>query len=341
MWGPDKLLIGEVKEPSCPTGGALIKVIACAVCPTDIKMARVGQRDLSYPRILGHEVVGEIEVIDGPAEMSVGDMVQVWPGVACGRCPSCLRGLDNMCSAQGIIGFNHDGGFAEHMAIPAQTLSRGGVNKMPSGMDPIMATLTEPLACCVHGQTAASVSPTDRILIFGTGPMGLMHIALARRMGAQVLAVEPNEERRELALRLGADHVIDPVEGDPSCSIMDWSQGRGADVAILATPQVRVDDALLRTMAPRGRICAFSGLPKGDPRIDLDMNQLHYRELIMVGAYGCTSSSNSEAFGILARKEVDLRPLISHQMPLSSLEEAFRSIEERRALKCVIDDLAR
>ncbi len=110
---------------------------------------------------------------------------------------------------------------------------------------------------------------------------------------------------------------------------------------ILLPPKVKVDDALMRMMAPRGRICAFSGLPKNDPRIDVDINQLHYRELVLVGAYGCTSASNSEAFGIIARGEVDLQPLISQRLPLSSIEEAFRAIEERRALKCVIDDLER
>ncbi len=333
--------VGEAKEPRCPPGGAVLRVVACAVCPTDIKMARVGQRDLSYPRILGHEVVGTVEEVGGTASLSVGDTIQVWPGVACGQCPSCLQGLDNLCAHQGIIGFNHDGGFAELMAVPARTVARGGVNILSSRVDPVLATLTEPLACCVHGQNAAFLSSSDRVVIFGAGPMGLMHAALARRKGAQVLAVEPDPERRELAIRMGADASTDPAVGELSRSVMEWTNGHGADVAILATPKVKVDDCLLRMMAPRGRICAFSGLPKNDPRIDVDINQLHYRELTLVGAYGCTSASDAEAFGIIARGEVDLRPLISQRLPLSSIEEAFKAIEERRALKCVIDDLER
>jgi L-iditol 2-dehydrogenase len=333
--------VGEAMEPRCPPDGALLKVTACAVCPTDIKMARVGQRDLSYPRILGHEVVGVVEEVRSTATLSVGDMVQVWPGVACGHCPQCLQGLDNMCAHQGIIGFNHDGGFAEIMAVPAQTVARGGVNILPSGADPILATLTEPLACCVHGQNAASVSSRDRVVVFGAGPMGLMHTVLARRKGALVLVVEPDRERRELAVRMGADASIDPAVGGLSRSVLEWTNGRGADVAVLATPKVKIDDDLLRLMAPRGRICAFSGLPKNNPRIDVDINQLHYRELSLVGAYGCNSASDAEAFGIIAQGEVDLRPLTSQRLPLSSIEEAFRAIEERRALKCIIDDLKR
>ncbi len=340
LWGPGEMSVSEVEEPRCPPGGALLRVTACAVCPTDIKMARVGQRDLSYPRILGHEVVGKVEA-SGDVSLTTGDEVQVWPGIACGQCPSCLLGLDNLCAHQGIIGFNHDGGFAELMAVPALTVVRRGINVLPKGADPALVTLTEPLACCVHGQNAASVTARERVLIFGAGPMGLMHAALARRRGASVLIAEPDPERRVLAVSMGAEVAVDPVEENLPDAVAEWSAHRGADVALLATPQVRVDDELLRMMAPRGRICAFSGLPKSDPRISVDVNQLHYRELSLVGAYGCTSASNAEAFGLIARNEVDLRPLVSQRLPLSSIEEAFRVIEERRALKCVIDDLSR
>lgn len=338
--GPMDLSVQEIVDPPCPPGGAVIKVVACAVCPTDIKMARVGQRDLSYPRVLGHEVVGTVDVSDSPG-LAVGDTVQVWPGIACGRCPSCLKGQDNMCSSQGILGFNRDGGFAERMVVPADTIAGRGVNPLPLGMDPIVATLTEPLACCVHGQHMSSVAAGDRVAVFGSGPMGLMNAALASSKGAQVLVIEPDRGRRELAVRMGAERTVDPSEEDVRVAILDWTEGRGADVALLATPRVRTDDDLLRTMAPRGRICAFSGLPRDDPRGPMDFNLLHYRELTLVGSYGCTSASDSEALRIMASRDIDLRPLISRRMPLGSIEEAFRSIEERVALKCVIDDLTR
>lgn len=338
--GPGDLLVDDIDEPSCPPGGAVLKVLACAVCPTDIKMARKGQKDLTYPRVLGHEVVGTVETSD-TEDLAEGDTVQVWPGIACGRCPSCLKGQDNMCSHQGIIGFNRDGGFAERMAVPREIVASRGVNRLPEGLDPIVATLTEPLACCVHGQAMASVAPEDRVVIFGSGPMGLMHAALASRNGAAALVIEPDRGRRDLALRMGAERGIDPSEEDVGAAIADWTGGRGADVAILATPKVRVDDWLLRNMAPRGRVCVFSGLPKDDPMATMDLNVLHYRELTLVGAYGCTSASDRKALDLMATGGIDLRPLISRRMPLGSIEEAFRSIEERESLKCVIDDLTR
>jgi L-iditol 2-dehydrogenase len=337
---PGEMSIEDLDEPVCPEGGAVIRVDACAVCPTDIKMARVGQRDLSYPRVLGHEVVGVVEGNESP-DLEEGDRVQVWPGIACGRCPSCLRGQDNLCSSQGIIGFNRDGGFAERMAVPRETIAQGGANLVPAGMDPAVATLTEPLACCVHGQKAASVAEDDRMVIFGSGPMGLMHAALKARNGYGAMVIEPDQERREIARRMGAERVVDPFEEGVGAAVIDWTSGRGADVAILATPKVRVDDHLLRIMAPRGRICAFSGLPRDDPRVSVDINAVHYRELTVVGAYGCSSSSNAEALAILVKGEVNLAPLISKRMPLGGIEIAFALIEQRRALKCVIDDLTR
>ncbi len=338
---PGDLVIDDMPEPSCPSGGAVVRVVACAVCPSDIKMARAGHRDLSYPRILGHEVVGVVERSDASGPFAEGDLVQVWPGIACGTCMPCRRGQDNMCDHQGIIGFNRDGGFAERMAVPAETVRRGGVNIVPPGLDPAMASLTEPLACCVHGQDAASLTSEDRVVVHGAGPMGLMHTALAASRGASVLVLEPEQGRRELALRMGADRTADPLVEDIPSVIEEWTGGRGADVALLATPHVRIDDALLRTMAPRGRICAFSGLPRSDPEVRMDLNLLHYRELMLVGAYGCTSASNTQALRLLGEKGVDLLPLMTERMPLGSIERAFGLIEQRKAFKCVITEFTR
>jgi L-iditol 2-dehydrogenase len=102
-----------------------------------------------------------------------------------------------------------------------------------------------------------------------------------------------------------------------------------------------MDDALLRTMAPRGRICAFSGLPRNDPEVRMDINLLHYRELSLVGAYGCTSGSNAKALRLLVSGEVDLLPLMTERMPLGSIERAFDLIEQRKAFKCVITEFTR
>jgi L-iditol 2-dehydrogenase len=247
--------------------------------------------------------------------------------------------MDNLCDRQGIIGFNADGGFAELMAVPAGTVRRGGLNALPDSLEPATATLAEPLGCCIHGQEEAGVREGDRVAIYGGGPLGLMHAALSRASGAETMVIEPLKERRELALKMGADLVAAPEEGQGP--IERWTNRRGADVAILATPQMIIDDVLLRTMAKGGRICSFSGLPRDRSEVRFDINALHYNELRMVGTYGCTSSSNARAVEMLADNTVDLTPLINGHYRLGSLEEAFRAIERRSAMKCVVTDFSR
>ncbi|NLK26251.1 MAG: alcohol dehydrogenase catalytic domain-containing protein [Euryarchaeota archaeon] len=330
---PGELSIKEVEEPDCPSGGALIKVEACAICPSDIKMAREGHRDLSYPRILGHEVVGKVIQADPALELPEGERIQVWPGLTCGTCPSCQTGRDNLCPEQGVLGFNRDGGFAQFMAVPAEC-ARRGVNIIPSGLPSREATLTEPLACCVHAQNLCDVGEDAAVLVIGAGPMGLLHTMLARSRGAHAVVVEPREDRRKLALDIGAEEALEPSDNIEADTYAAFGR-RGADVAILATPAADVP-SLLRAMAPRGRICLFSGLPRANPVRPLDLNQIHYRELSMIGAYGCTSGSDHEALDLISSKRVAVDQLITMETSLERLNEGFRHIERRDGLKCVV-----
>ena len=257
---PGNLTVQEVEDASCPEGGALVRVEACAICPSDIKMFRIGHRDLSYPRILGHEVVGRVVETDAPEVPTEGARVQVWPGLVCGTCRSCRSGNDNMCQQQGIFGFNRDGGFAQYMAIPPES-ALVGLNAVPAGVSAEAASLTEPLACCVHAQDMCRVSEGETVLIIGAGPMGMLHAMLALSYGARAIVVEPMEARRKLVERFGAE-VLEPSEGLTD-EVAGLTSGRGADVAILATPAAYISD-VMRAMASRGRVCVFSGLPKGE-----------------------------------------------------------------------------
>ena len=328
---PGELTVGEVDNARCPKGGALVQVEACAICPSDIKMFRKGHRDLSYPRILGHEAVGRLVEVDAVGAPPVGSRVQIWPGLVCGACPSCRNGSDNMCSQQGIFGFNRDGGFAQYMAVPPESVQRG-LNVVPAGVDADVAALTEPLACCVHAQEMCRTAEGDYVLIIGAGPMGLLHAMLSLSLGARPIVVEPMDMRRKLAEQIGAD-VLEP---SPTLAdeVMDLT-GRGADVAMLATPAADMS-AVMRAMAPRGRVCVFSGLPRGDDVRPIDMGQLHYRELTLVGAYGCTSRSNQQALELISSEKVDAARLITMETGLEHLEDGFRHIEGREGLKCVI-----
>ncbi|WP_400208569.1 alcohol dehydrogenase catalytic domain-containing protein [Candidatus Methanomassiliicoccus intestinalis] len=327
---PQELTITEVAKPTCPDGGLLLKVEACAICPTDLKMWRRGQRDLVYPRILGHEVAGTV-VEDRSGKYAVGDRVQVWPGVACGTCAACAKGMDNMCAEQGIIGFNYDGGFAEYMAVPAGNVLRSGVNLIPEHVSFEEAALTEPLACCVHALERCALTAGETILIFGAGTMGQLATAAAMGKGCQTIVVEPSAERKNLPATavFSPDHHLYE-------KVMEVTAGRGADVVLLTTPQAAIDNNLLNMTAQGGRICIFSGLNVKSPERIIDMNTIHYHELSLVGAYGCTSSSNTHALAMIADGLIDVRRFIQKRVSLEQLQSGLEAIENGEVLKCMV-----
>jgi L-iditol 2-dehydrogenase len=338
LHAPGSLEVSTLPRPDCPEGGLLIKVEACSVCASDVKMVRLGHRDLLYPRILGHEVAGKI--VESSAEggsLEVGDRVQVWPGMACGDCPQCLRGHDNQCSSIGILGFNRDGGFAELMAVPGECVSSGGVNRLDDGMPSDLATLAEPLACCMNAQESLGVGFGDNVLIVGGGPLGALHALLARHHRASMVTVMERESRRRKMLSpTGADQVIEPPEPDAWGAALDLTSGQGFDKIILAASEVQVDDRLLGILAPRGQLCLFSGLPKDRATATVDLNQLHYMERRVVGSYGCRSADCRQALRLLTDGGIEASWLISGRFGLDSIHEALRHAESKEGMKATI-----
>ncbi len=177
MRSPGVLDVDDVDDPILPKGGVLLKVLACAVCGTDIKMLEAGHRDLTYPRIPGHEVTAEVLDTDS-AMVRKGDRVQVWPGESCGSCAQCRSGNDHLCPKVKIMGFNSDGGMAEMIAVadPSRLVPIGNA-------DPVMLTLDEPLACCINAQEKLRVGDGDSVLILGGGPMGCLSAFLQTPRG--------------------------------------------------------------------------------------------------------------------------------------------------------------
>jgi len=200
----------------------------------------------------------------------------------------------------GILGFNFDGGFAERLVWPEQSVHSGGLVKLPSNSDPAEMSLAEPLACCLNGQELARVSEGDAVLIFGAGPLGCLHAMVAREKGAnKVLMTEHLESRRRVLPRDLADRIIDPSSEDIASAVRDETDGEGVDVILMSTPEVRVDNWILKLLAPRGRVSIFSGPKRNNYEVPIDVRTMHYREMSLVGAYGCSSRSDREAVRML------------------------------------------
>jgi len=333
--GPGWLELEDLPDPCCPKGGALVRIRACSICGTDVKMLHEGHRDLVYPRVPGHEMAGIVEEIQGEGPISEGDPVQVWPGIACGHCRHCRRGDDHRCQDIGILGFNRDGGLSELLALPAQSLKRG-LNPLPPELDPALSTLAEPLACCLNGQEQARISEGETVLIVGGGPIGCLHALLAEMRGAERIIVAERLEGRIRAIR---DHtsasVLQVTESLQEALVREIGD-QSVDVVLTATPEVEISIPLLQRLAPGGRLCVFSGpRPENrEPRVDL--RELHFRELTLTGAYGCSSRHNREALALLAGGSIDAGWIITLRAPLQKIREAFFHSWKREGLKSVI-----
>ena len=331
------LELDDLPDPECPKGGALIEVKACSVCGTDVKMLQKGHKDLVYPRILGHEIVGKIAEIDQECDNIEGDLVQVWPGIACGMCRPCIRGNDNQCESMKILGFNRDGGFAELVALPKESISRGMnlIDPRAPGLD--VLSLAEPLACCLNGQELTAVYEGDVVLIIGGGPIGCLHTVLAELRGAEkIIVAEKLENRIGIIKRHTACRVLDASETLQG-AIYEETHRKGVDVILMATPEVEIDNSLLKLLAPGGRICIFSGPRPEDYERTIDIRSMHYRELTVVGAYGCSSRQNKQAAQLLASGALRVDWIITKRTNLENIGEALDHSSERRGLKAVID----
>lgn len=334
---PGKLILDQVAMPSCPDGGLIVKTQACSICSTDVKMFQRGHRDAHYPRILGHELAGIIvESRSQGSTFQTGDRVQVFPGICCGLCPACRRGVDNQCEHIGIIGFSHDGGFAEFLVVPPQSVAGGGVNLIPEGVSYEEASLTEPLSSCINGQQLAGVTEGDTVLILGAGPIGLLHAMLARGRGAsRILVAECSPDRLSMAGIAEIDRKIDINKESTAMVIQEETGGRGADVILIASSEIMVS-SLPDLLTSRGRLCLFSGLPQEGAQIALDTNLIHYKELTIVGAYGSTAGQNSAALRLIASGKVPVARLITRRISLDEIHDGMGYVANREGLKTVI-----
>ena len=182
------------------------------------RLRRKKTRGVRMPSVLGHEVAGEIADIGANVrDWNVGTDVTVAPVIACGDCHYCRGEMGNLCANRRALGYEYDGGFAQYLSLPAAAIAAGNVFAIPTGVSPAAAALSEPLSCCVNGQdNMGGIQPGDTLLIIGAGPIGIMHLQLAKAVdGTRVIVSEPAAERRQLARDNGVDIAHDPHESEP------------------------------------------------------------------------------------------------------------------------------
>lgn len=328
-----------IADPQLQPGDMLLKVKAATVCGTDIRILRGKKTSgIRYPSVLGHEFSGIVMDGGGHSQFQIGQAVCVCPQFACGRCEYCVRGAENLCRNLTSMGYEIDGAFAEYVRVPASAVASGNVFIIPEGLSFEKAALAEPLSCVMNGQERVSVNIGDVVVVLGAGPIGILHVKLARHAGARLIVVsELNPLRREAALKSGADIVVDPAAEDLHARVRTASDGLGADVAIVAIGVPSLANDAIKLVRHRGRVSLFAGFNTGT-QSEIDINAIHYNELIVTGAFGLTRLQFERSLKMIASGHLEIESLLTHRFGLHDIVSAFAMAEQGSAIKVVVVD---
>jgi len=334
----EKLVVRNVPTPTAADGEILVRVRACAVCGSDIRIFHKGNPRVKPPQIIGHEVAGVIEAVgDGVTGFAIGDRIALGADVPCGVCKWCRRGLGNNCLTNYAIGYQFPGGFAQYILLNETTVKFGPVHRIPAGLDFEAAALAEPLACVINGIELVQVHPGDTVVVFGAGPVGCMIAQTARRFGATtVVHIEYDADRLETAKGFGADHFILSSTEDPVERVMEITSGEGADVVLTACPAVATHKQAIEMAAHRGRVNLFGGLGAGAPDLAIQSNLIHYKECFVLGSHGSVPRQHRIALDFLAAGYINAGDYVSHRFGLDEIHRAFEAAEKKEGLKVVV-----
>jgi L-iditol 2-dehydrogenase len=296
-------------------------------------MVRRGQKDGgSYA--LGHELVGRIIAAGNGVKAPIGQRVVAAPYVPCGACPFCLRGQPTACERLFEQGLD-PGGLAKRVRIPRPIAERG-IFPVPETLTSDVAALTEPIACCVQAVETCGVAAGDTVLIIGDGPMGLMNAAVARAYGASLIIIAGlTPSRLELAASHYADVVAHVQQENLSQKVRSLTDGRGADVVLVAVPSADAALSGLSALRRGGALNAFAGTPEGTT-MPLDLHRLHYDEWRLTGSFGAAPQHMRQALHLLSRGQVRVAPLITGRFPFDETPAAIEHMARQVGMKAVV-----
>ncbi len=339
LYRVEDLRIEDVPTPLLSEKEILIRVKVCTICGTDVRAYHYGHKNIRFPRIIGHELSGEIvEVAKKVKDYKIGERVTIAPAVPCGKCYYCKRGMQSMCLNLKAIGYHFNGGFAEFMRVPEVAIRNGCINLIPDNLSFEEAALAEPLACAINGQELSRIGLGDTIVIIGAGPLGCMHMQLAKVKGARkVILVELSPSRADFAKNLALpDVIINPSRDDAVQKTKEETGGRGADKVIVACSSRKAQEESLKMVSPRGIVNFFGGLPKDKSYVQFNSNLVHYGEFYVVGTHGSAPYHNELALNLLSGGRIKVKELVTHRLPLENLEEAIHLAESGKAMKVAV-----
>jgi len=321
----------ELKNPG--PNQVLIKVEACAICTLEQRVYAGSMKN--YPFAGGHEVAGRVlETGERVKTCKKGDLAAIRMLTSCGECYYCRTGHENLCEqsfkAQVHEGIPGPGGLSEYMLVDSRTVFR-----VRDDMDPLYASLAEPLACCIHSVERASISLGDDVVVIGVGIMGAFHIRLAKLRGARVIACEVDSARLETARHMGADILINSKETDPVETVVKLTENRGANAVFCTAAHPALADQAIKMTGKLGRTIMYSSFHPKDP-ISVDVNAVHYSEIAITGSVNPGIRDFNTAVRLLSLGLIDPEGLISAFYPLDKIESAFGQAAEPGLYRVIV-----
>ncbi len=325
--GINDVRVETIPVPEIGPGEVLVKIHTCGICGTDLKKIHTGSH--SAPRVFGHEMAGTIAAVgEGVTDFAVGDRVMAYHHIPCGECFYCRKQTFAQCETYKKVGCTagfepSGGGFAEYIRVMDWIVRRGLV-KIPDGISFEQAAFIEPVNTCYKAIDMLQLQPDETVLVIGQGPIGVLLAALARRTGATVLTSDLYPERHAVAAKFGLDRPLD-ARGDVVAAAKAATEGRGADVALVAVGGNALIQIAMDAIRPGGRVMLFAATQHGEA--PFDPAAVCMDEKTLMGSYSASVAIQDEVSKLVldgTRNGFDLTQLISHRF---SIEDAVAAID--------------
>ena len=331
---PRQLQLHERSVPSPAPGEVLIRVVATAVCGTDLEIYTGQHPGVNYPVVMGHEATGIVaELGSGVAHLQTGQPVLINPIIACGHCDSCTTGKENLCRNAGLFGREIEGSLSQYVCLAARY-----VHALPDGLPLAEATLIETLATVRHAQNRVAVAPGESVVVIGQGTTGLLHTRLAVLAGADpVIAISRSDWKLEMARKMGAHHAISRGASQALADVQRLTESRGADVVIDTAGAPEMLEVGIAMLRPGGRFSAFA--VSHVPVKGFSTFPLYFKEISIIGSRALLPEDMQPCIDLVASGQVDVSGFVTTTYPLQDTPPAFEEFERNPGgiLRIVID----
>jgi L-iditol 2-dehydrogenase len=332
---PSVISVDEISAPILKSGDILVQMGACGICGSDLEkvFGEYGKPSMK----LGHEPAGIIlDISSDVKNYKIGDRVFAHHHVPCYSCHYCKHGNETMCEKYSESNL-FPCGLSEQFVVPKWNVDNGGVLKIPDSMSFEEATMIEPLACCVRSWTKFAYCEGDSVAIFGVGPTGMLHVMLAQlKKFSKIFCLDLNDFRLSFAKKFNISDSINSLDPQRNQKILDHTDGKGVDIAIVATSSLKALDDAIEMVRKGGTVMMF-GVPSKQAKLELDVSKIYSKEITLVTSYAASDHDTKEALRLIQSSHIDVKRLITHTYSIQDSQKAFDHARNgENAMKIII-----